>query len=117
LEDTGKTADAIVSYAQALRRRPDSPDYFAFLANSMGFHRRPALPTVARRQPVEPPMVYPTTVDPFAYSRPARHPGMGWAQPNATAQQYNAFKPYAPSTGIPNSFQNPVADSGFGFPQ
>jgi hypothetical protein len=115
LEDNGRTAEARVCYAQALQRRPDSPDYFSFLLASLGFRQRPAIPSVARRQPVEPAMVYPATYDPFAYSRPASNSGMGWAQPSASAQPYNAFKPYAPSTGIPNGFSNPVANPGFGF--
>jgi hypothetical protein len=115
LEDTGKTADAVVSYAQALRRRPDSPDYFAFLANSMGFRQRPALPQVARRQPIEPPMVYPTAHDPYTYSRPTRNPGMGWAQPAVPTPPYNVFKPYGPSTGIPNGLRirSLILDSAF----
>jgi hypothetical protein len=117
LEDIGRRPEALVSYAQALQRRPDSPDYFAFLANSMGFRRRPAVPQVARHQTVEPPMVYPTAHDPFAYSRPTRNPGMGWAQPSGATQPHNVFKPYAPSTGLPHGFPNPVADPGFGFPQ
>lgn len=114
LEDNGKTAEAVVSYAQALRRKPDSPDYFAFLANSMGFRQRPALPQVVRRQPIEPPMVYPTVHDPFTYSSPNGSPSMGWAQPT---MPHSVFKPYTPSTGIPNGFANPAADPGFGFPQ
>jgi hypothetical protein len=117
LEDTGRRPEALVSYAQALQRRPDSPDYFAFLANSMGFRRRPALPQVARRQPIEPPMVYPNAHPPIASSHSTRNSGMGWAPSGIPNQQYNVFKPHAPSTGIPNGFANPVADPGFGFPQ
>jgi hypothetical protein len=117
LEDIGRRPEALVSYAQALQRRPDSPDYFAFLANSMGFRQRPVLPQVARRQLVEPPMVYPTAHDPYTYSRPTRNSGIGWAQPTVPTQQHNVFKPYALRTGLPNGFQNPVADPGFGFPQ
>jgi hypothetical protein len=117
LEDNGRKADALVCYAQALQRRPDSPDYFSFLANSMGFRQRPVLPQVARRQPVEPPTVHPTAHDPLTYSRPNRNPGTGWPQPAVPAQPHNLFRPYAPSTGLPNGFPNPVADPGFGFPQ
>jgi hypothetical protein len=107
LEDIGRRPEALVSYAQALQRRPDSPDYFAFLANSMGFRKRPV---------IEPPMVYPTANDPYTYARPTRSPGMGWAHPMVQTQPHNVFKPHAPSTGFPNGFQNPVADPGLGFP-
>jgi hypothetical protein len=100
LEDTEKTAEAIVSYAQALRRRPDSPDYSAFLANSMGFSQRAAQPQIARRQPIETPMIYPTAHDPYAYSRPVRNPGMGWAQPTVRTYPHSVFKPYGSSTSF-----------------
>jgi hypothetical protein len=111
LEDTGKTAEAIVSYAQALRRRPDSPDYFAFLANVMGFRQRPMLPAIARHQPTEPPSAYPTAYDPYTPARPARNPGVGLAQP------YNVFKPYAPATGAPVGFPDSITGPTFGLSQ
>lgn len=117
LEDTGKRAEAVVSYAQALRLRPGSPDYFAFLANSMGFRQRPALPPIARRPPMEPPKAYPTAHDPFAYSRPSHNPNVGLPHPMAPTQPYNVFKPYASSIADPVGFPNSIADPGFGFPQ
>jgi hypothetical protein len=117
LEDNERNADALVCYAQALQQRPNSPEYFSFLVTTLGFRPRPVIPQVARPQPIEPPMDYPTAHDPFTYARPTRTAGKGWAQPTEPTHPYNVFKPYAPSTGYPNGFQNPVADTGFGFSQ
>ncbi len=117
LEDNKRTAEARVCYAQALQRRPDSPDYVSFLVHSLGFRQSPDFYTAVPRPRREPPLVYPATHDPLTYSRPTRSPRMGWAQPTVSTQPHNAFKPYAPPTGFPNGFQNPVADPGFGFTQ
>jgi hypothetical protein len=116
LEDTGKTADAVASYAQALRRRPDSPDYFAFLANCMGFRKRPALPPIVRRAPSQPPSIYPGAYDPYTYANPPNNPGAIGVQTHAQSLPHDVFNPYDPSTGFPNGVQNPVTDPRFGFP-
>jgi hypothetical protein len=34
-----------------------------------------------------------------------------------TLQPHDVFKPYTPSTGFQNRFQNPAADPTSGFPQ
>jgi hypothetical protein len=115
LEDNGHKAEACVCYAQALARRPDSPDYHSFLVAALGVRQMSDFYSMLPRQPTEPPRIYQTAHDPYAYSRPIRNPGMGWAQPGASVQPYNTFKPNVPSTGIPNSFQNPVPEPGFGF--
>src|SRR3972149_6366595 len=115
LEDNGRTAEARVCYAQALQRQPGSPDFFSFLVQSLGFRQRPDFQQVARRQPVEPPPVYPISHDPFGYSRSNVNPGVGWAQPSASAHPYNVFKRFVPSTGVPNSLAIPVADPGNSF--
>jgi hypothetical protein len=109
-EDNRRKADALVCYAQALQRRPDSPDYYSFLVATLGFRQMPDFQQVARRQPTQPRMGYPTQFDPHTPPRPTNNPGVGLAQP------YNVFKPYTPATGATVSYPNSIEPS-FGLPQ
>jgi Transglutaminase-like superfamily len=60
LEDNGRKAEAIVSYAQALAHNPDSPDCFGFLAGCLGYRHLPAAEqSVSLPAIPEPPAVYP----------------------------------------------------------
>ncbi len=111
LEDNKCKADALVCYAQALQRRPDSPDYYAFVVANVGFPQMSNFQQVARRQPVQPQTGYPTPYDLFTPVRPPVNGGVGFAQP------YNVFKPYTPVTGAPVGFPNSVVDPNFGLPQ
>ncbi len=106
LEDNRRTAEARVCYAQALQRRPDSPDYFAFLVHSLGFRQSSAMPAVASRQPVEPPMGY----SPYG-GQPNYHP-----HTNAGHSPYHASKPIMPNmVGFPQSNANGFPDPSMGW--
>lgn len=117
LEDNGRVPEARVCYAQALQRRPESPDDLAFLVSTLRFQSTPDFQQVLHRRPLEPPANYRAGQDPYAYSPAPQNPTIGSAPPTMPEQAYNVFKPFAPSVGLPNDLQNPVAELGSALPQ
>jgi Transglutaminase-like superfamily len=120
LEDNGRKAEAIVSYAQALAHHPDSPDCFGFLAGCLGYRHLPGFErTVARQAIPEPPMVYPMQVatNPALATTACQNRIAAPDLPGGVQQEvpYNVFKPSGPD--VPTGFQNPVSDPQLGFPQ
>lgn len=117
LEDNGRVPEARVCYAQALQRRPDSPDELAFIVNTLGFQPTPDFHLSVRRRPLESAAIYPTAHNPYAYSQPIQNPGMGNVPPTAPMQPYNVFKPYTSPASVPSGNQSPLAEMGLGFSQ
>jgi hypothetical protein len=120
LEDNGRKAEAVVSYAQALARKPDSPDYFAFVAGSLGYRHLPDVERIVSRPAIpEPPMVYPMQMatNPAAGAAAYQDATAALYEPNGVPQRvpYSVFKPSGPDG--PTGFQNPMPDPQLGFSQ